>query len=85
MNMVDMPLELAGELELPDEMGEMATNEALCKRLIMTKTQLDRLERDGTCKDLSALSAARVEFALASRALADALIAQEIGDELSPC
>ncbi|MCE8033189.1 MAG: hypothetical protein LPK20_13810 [Halomonas sp.] len=56
---------------------EPLDNRALCKRLVMAKTQLDRLERDTTSKDLSALSAARVEFALASRALADALIAQE--------
>lgn len=72
MNMLNMPVAAPGERE------EMATNEALCKRLVMAKTQLDRLERDGTCKDLSALSAARIEFALASRTLADALITQEL-------
>lgn len=79
MNMLNTPL------ELPGPMGEVTTNQALCKRLVMTKTRLDRLERDGTCKDLSALSAARVEFALASRALADALIAQEMEDEPNLC
>lgn len=67
----------------PDEMVEPRANEALCKRLVMAKIQLDRLERDGSCKDLSALSAARIEFALASRALADALIAQETAEEYS--
>ncbi|MCE8016605.1 hypothetical protein HOP62_11040 [Halomonas sp. MCCC 1A17488] len=61
----------------PGEVVQPRLNEALCKRLVMAKIQLDRLEGDGSCKDLSALSAARVEFALASRALADALIAQE--------
>ncbi|MGQ4878551.1 hypothetical protein ACOJCM_08260 [Billgrantia sp. LNSP4103-1] len=76
MNMLHEPVELLGEIE------EVATNAALCKRLVMAKTKLDRLERDGTCKDLSALSAARVEFALASRALADALIAQELAEEV---
>jgi hypothetical protein len=77
MNMLSAPGILPGEIEEP------STNGALCRRLVMAKSQLDRLERDGTCKDLSALSAARVEFALASRELADALIAQEMGDELN--
>lgn len=72
MNMPNM------QVAAPGEMEEMASNEALCKRLVMAKTQLDRLERDGTCKDLGALNAARIEFALASRTLADALIAQEL-------
>lgn len=59
------------------------TKQSLCKRLVIAKAQLDRLERDGSSKDLSALSAARIEFALASRALADALISQEAAEECS--
>lgn len=77
MNMLSRPGNFPGEKVEPH------TNEALCKRLVMAKIQLDRLERDGSCKDLSALSAARIEFALASRALADALIAQEAVEEHS--
>ncbi|MFQ3786421.1 hypothetical protein [Halomonas sp. A29] len=77
MNMLSMPG------ASPDEVAEPRANEALCKRLVMAKIQLDRLERDGSCKDLSALSAARIEFALASRALADALITQEVAEEHS--
>ncbi|WP_111413034.1 hypothetical protein [Billgrantia lactosivorans] len=76
MNMLSIPGDIPGEAVAP------RLNEVLCKRLVMAKIQLDRLEGDGACKDLSALSAARVEFALASRALADALIAQEAADEL---
>lgn len=63
---------------------EPPSKQALCKRLVMAKTQLDRLERDGASKDLTALSAARIEFALASRALADELMAQELPDEPAP-
>ncbi|RDB41727.1 hypothetical protein DU490_16935 [Halomonas sp. DQ26W] len=49
---------------------------SLKQRLAQAKIQLDSLELDGGSKDLSALSAARVEFALAARALADELIAR---------
>ncbi|QOR37649.1 hypothetical protein HNO52_03290 [Billgrantia diversa] len=77
MNMLSMLGDSPGEVKAP------RTNEALCKRLVMAKIQLDRLEQDGSCKDLSALSAARIEFALASRSLADALIAQETSEEYS--
>lgn len=51
-------------------------DDGLCRRLALAKIRLDRLERDVSSKDQGALSAARIEFALASRALADALIAQ---------
>lgn len=74
---------LNAQIELSEERAQASSNAALCKRLVLAKIQLDRLEQDGTCKDLSALSAARVEFALASRALADALIAQEALDDPS--
>ncbi|WP_446021188.1 hypothetical protein [Billgrantia sp. Q4P2] len=77
MNMLSMPGASSDEVVGP------SANEALCKRLVMAKIQLDRLERDDSCKDLSALSAARIEFALASRALADALISQEAAEEYS--
>lgn len=69
----------------PNALIEPRANEALCKRLVMAKIQLDRLERDASCKDLSALSAARIEFALASRALADALITQEAAEAYNLC
>ena len=50
---------------------------ALARRLAYAKLRLDRLEQDRASRDLSALMSARVEFALASRALADHLIAQQ--------
>ncbi|AMD02253.1 MULTISPECIES: hypothetical protein [Halomonas] len=46
------------------------------QRLVQAKLVLDDLERNASSKDMGALSAARVEFALAARALADELIAQ---------
>ncbi len=57
------------------------TDEAPYRRLARAKLRLDRLERDATTKDLSALTAARVEFALAARDLADTLIALGLGSE----
>ncbi|MCC5883836.1 MAG: hypothetical protein JJU25_14540 [Halomonas sp.] len=72
---------LNAQVDLSNAAREAPSNEVLCRRLVIAKTHLDRMERDGTCKDLSALSSARVEFALASRALADALIAQEAVSE----
>jgi len=56
--------------------GDCALDMSLAGRLARAKTNLDRLERDAASKDHSALAAARVEFALASRALADELVAQ---------
>ncbi|SFH51506.1 hypothetical protein [Modicisalibacter xianhensis] len=50
---------------------------SLVRRLAYAKLRLDRLEQDRASRDLSALMSARVEFALASRALADHLIAQQ--------
>ncbi len=47
----------------------------LGQRLARAKARLDRLERDLVTRDYSALATARVEFALASRAMADHLIA----------
>ncbi|MBZ9557885.1 MULTISPECIES: hypothetical protein [unclassified Modicisalibacter] len=63
---------LSMTIELTDDL--VATT--LARRLACAKLRLDRLERDFASKDESALAAARVEFALASRALADALVAQ---------
>ncbi|MBA2781029.1 hypothetical protein [Billgrantia kenyensis] len=71
------------QVEITGELKDSSIHGELCRRLVMAKTQLDQLERDGACSDLSALSMARVEFALASRALADALVAQETRDEPS--
>lgn len=48
----------------------------LARRLARAKDLLDRLERDTASRDHDALGAARVEFALAARALADDLIAR---------
>lgn len=48
--------------------------EGLYRRLALAKVKLDRLERDPISKDQGALSSARIEFALAARALADALV-----------
>ncbi|MDW5377169.1 hypothetical protein R6258_09610 [Halomonas sp. HP20-15] len=56
--------------------GASAAETALAGRLARAKANLDRLERDVASKDHSALAAARVEFALASRALADELVAR---------
>lgn len=61
-----------GKVTYPDSTPE----QCLEHRLVKAKMQLDGLELDGSSKDLSALSAARVEFALAARALADELIAR---------
>ncbi|SFU57210.1 hypothetical protein [Halomonas korlensis] len=47
----------------------------LGQRLARAKARLDRLERDLVTRDYSALATARVEFALASRAMADHLMA----------
>lgn len=49
---------------------------ALERRLARAKARLDRMEREAVSRDLSALAMARVEFALAARALADDLIAR---------
>ncbi|MBB3190696.1 hypothetical protein [Halomonas cerina] len=48
----------------------------LACRLARARINLNRLERDTGSRDHSALAAARVEFALAARALADDLIAR---------
>lgn len=55
---------------------ELLPYENLERRLVHAKLLLDGLERDAGSKDMGALSAARVEFALAARALADELIAR---------
>lgn len=49
---------------------------SLSCRLAQAKARLDRLEHDHRSRDHSALATARVEFALAARALADALVAR---------
>lgn len=49
---------------------------SLARRLAEAKARLDRLEHEVDSRDLSALAMARVEFALASRAMADELIAR---------
>lgn len=62
---------------LPETQPDHALDLALVRRLARAKTRLDRMERDLVSRDLSALMAARVEFMLASRALADHLIAMD--------
>lgn len=49
---------------------------SLARRLAEAKARLDRLEQEVGSRDLSALAMARVEFALAARAIADGLIAR---------
>ncbi|MDI5891463.1 hypothetical protein [Halomonas rhizosphaerae] len=49
---------------------------SLARRLAEAKARLDRLEHEVDSRDLSALAMARVEFALAARAMADELIAR---------
>lgn len=71
MNAPAMPNEQA---VVEAEPSGSVLDERLYQRLALAKTKLDRLERDPISKDLSALSAARIEFALAARALADALV-----------
>ncbi|MCG7600775.1 hypothetical protein MHM84_13370 [Halomonas sp. McH1-25] len=61
----------------PSTPANLTLDPALAQRLSNAKLRLDRLEQDRASRDLSALMAARVEFALASRALADHLIAQQ--------
>lgn len=81
MNVLNMPSGLPDELtDQPYPMPEVppacsCLGNALLKRLARARVRLDRMERDSASKDLSELAAARVEFALASRALADDLIA----------
>ncbi|EWG98426.1 hypothetical protein [Halomonas sp. BC04] len=65
-------LNMAGEMSSHDPL----LSESLEQRLVQAKLLLDDLERNSSSKDMGALSAARVEFALAARALADELIAQ---------
>lgn len=56
--------------------ADIGLDTSLSCRLAQAKARLDRLEHDHRSRDHSALATARVEFALAARALADALIAQ---------
>ncbi|PMR72170.1 hypothetical protein CR158_07895 [Halomonas heilongjiangensis] len=56
--------------------GCIGLDAALGRRLATAKARLDRMEREVVSRDLSALAMARVEFALAARALADDLIAR---------
>ncbi|WP_136069156.1 hypothetical protein [Modicisalibacter radicis] len=75
-----MSIELPNGIAMsPSTLSDIANADlatALAGRLARAKANLDRLERDVASKDHSALAAARVEFALASRALADEFIAQ---------
>lgn len=82
MNVSVTPNELAGEatdsLSQPPEAshGPLQIHLSLVQRLARAKARLDRLEQDRASRDHSALETARVEFALASRALADELVAR---------
>lgn len=53
----------------------------LGQRLARARVRLDRLERDLVTRDYSALATARVEFALASRAMADHLVACGLAED----
>lgn len=64
-------------LPMPDRPPTCIALEAsLARRLAEAKARLDRLEQEVESRDLSALAMARVEFALAARAMADGLIAR---------
>lgn len=82
LDRVHMSIELPNDAAMsPPPLGDAAngacaSETALAGRLARAKANLDRLERDVASKDHSALAAARVEFALASRALADELISR---------
>ena len=70
-DLVEQPLPMP---ELPQVC--IGLEASLARRLAEAKARLDRLEHEIDSRDLSALATARVEFALASRALADELIAR---------
>ncbi|EPC03168.1 hypothetical protein L861_22935 [Litchfieldella anticariensis FP35 = DSM 16096] len=86
MDVLDMTSRLPDELvDQPYPMPEVpptcsCLGNALLKRLARAKVRLDRMERDNASRDLSELAAARVEFSLASRALADDLITQGLDE-----
>ncbi|WP_290788900.1 hypothetical protein [Halomonas sp.] len=63
--------------EVPDAC--LVFDTVLARRLASAKALLDRLERDTDSRDLSALAAARIEFAQASRAVADNLLSRGLG------
>ncbi|MGQ4878543.1 hypothetical protein ACOJCM_08220 [Billgrantia sp. LNSP4103-1] len=73
---MNAPAASSDQAVVETELSRSVLDEGLCRRLALAKIKLDRLERDVGSKDQGALSASRIEFALASRALADALIAQ---------
>ncbi|SDL96539.1 hypothetical protein SAMN05192555_10862 [Franzmannia pantelleriensis] len=54
---------------------QLAIDATLGRRLANAKARLDRLEQQPHSRDDTALASARVEFSLASRALADDLLA----------
>ncbi|AXY41997.1 hypothetical protein ACFFU2_12165 [Halomonas alkalicola] len=72
--LIDQPL---ADPEVPDAC--LVFDTALARRLAQAKALLDRLERDSDSRDLSALGAARIEFAQASRAVADDLLSRGLG------
>ena len=72
--LVDQPVTAS---EVPDAC--LVFDTALARRLAQAKALLDRLERDSDSRDLSALGAARIEFAQASRAVADDLLRRGLG------
>ncbi len=72
--LVDQPVTAS---EVPDAC--LVFDTALARRLAQAKALLDRLEHDSDSRDLSALGAARIEFAQASRAVADDLLSRGLG------
>ena len=73
-DLIDQP-----EMPAPPAASCVAFDTELATRLACAKARLDRLERDADSRDQAALGAARIEFAQASRAVADALLDRGLG------
>ncbi|PAU76146.1 hypothetical protein [Halomonas salipaludis] len=73
----DLPAEPLSTAYPMVDTTHLAIDANLVRRLAKAKARLDRLEQQTRSRDDTALAAARIEFSLASRALADALITQD--------
>ena len=70
----DLPAEPLSTAYPTVDTTQLSLDANLARRLATAKARLDRLEQQPRSRDDTALAAARIEFSLASRALADALI-----------
>ena len=73
----DLPAEPLSTAYPTLDSHHLTIDASLVRRLATAKARLDRLEQQPRSRDDTALAAARIEFSLASRALADALITQD--------